>query len=445
MARPIEVVKDINESNDLWKIVVRFKHLWTVTSASKKEHIEMILVDSELDTIQVIVPPFLVSKFKEQLAVGCSYKAELLDIPMNYLNILHLDAIVEGKFQSNILVDILGGVTEISQTQINADNKKSKVVFSITDNSRSEVQCTLWEAQGGFPLNISNAWNDTKLLINDVTLDVVIKLRDSLQSEFPLLSSSSLQVDTTQNSYYSDVDKFVWKTEILSLAEITTLQHETTCVTVATLEKFEAGQSGWYYDGCVGCTKSVSLQDGKLVCYSKHISPAPIPRYKLEVLAADGKYKAKFIFWNEDCVKLIGKSVLQMKNELIEADEDDPLEFPYALDAILKQELAIRAVFQPNKGRLSVISFKIDEDFRKRVRGSFNSEEPTSKLLPTEPSSQDESISFTEPLSAGADYGPAVGNSTLTPSKRTLPDAIEDIESVQLSVTKSIKDIKKEK
>ncbi|CAI8589607.1 unnamed protein product [Vicia faba] len=457
MARPIEVVKDINESNDLWKIAVRCKHLWTMTSASKKEHIKMILVDFKvfyrsdryefvfvilvlvklneyvrllyLYTIQVIVPPFLVSKFKEQLAVGCSYvmqnfkvsnndfsfkssnhsfklvfcgstsvkKAELLDIPMNYLNILHLDAIVEGKFQSNILVDILGGATEISQ--INVDNKKSKVVFSITDN-RFEVQygsiivllinASIKEAQGGFPLNIYNAWNGTKLLINDVTLDVVIKLRDSMQSELPLLSSS----------------------KILSLAEITTLQHETTCVIVATLEKFEAGQSGWYYDGCVGCTKSVSLQDGKLVCYSKHISPASVLRYKLEVLVVEDKYKAKFIFWDGDCVKLIGKSALQMKNELIEVGEDDhPLEFPYALDAILKQELAIREIFV-------------------RVKGSFSSEEPTSKLIPTDPSSQDESIFFTEPLSAGADYDPAIGNSTLTPSKRTLPDPVEDIESV---------------
>ena len=89
--------------------------------------------------IQVIVPPFLVSKFKEHLAAGCSYimhnfkvsnndfsfkssthsfklvfsgstsvkKTELPDIPMNYLNILHLDAIVEGKFQSNVLVGML--------------------------------------------------------------------------------------------------------------------------------------------------------------------------------------------------------------------------------------------------------------------------------------------------------------------------------------------------
>ena len=48
MARPIEVVKDINDSKDLWKIAVRCKHLWTITSASNKEHIEMILVDSKV-------------------------------------------------------------------------------------------------------------------------------------------------------------------------------------------------------------------------------------------------------------------------------------------------------------------------------------------------------------------------------------------------------------
>ncbi|XP_058764466.1 uncharacterized protein LOC131637918 [Vicia villosa] len=139
MARPIEAVRDINESKDLWKIAVRCKHIWSVTSASKKEHIEMILVDSKGDMIQVIVPPFLVSKYKDELAAGCAYimqnfkvsnndfsfkstnhsfklifcgstsvkKAELPDISVSYLNILGLDAIVEGKFQSNVLVGML--------------------------------------------------------------------------------------------------------------------------------------------------------------------------------------------------------------------------------------------------------------------------------------------------------------------------------------------------
>lgn len=41
-------------------------------------------------------------------------------------------------------------------------------------------------------------------------------------------------------------------------------------------------------------------------------------RYKLEILGIDGKFKARFVFWDSDCVKLIGKSALQMKTELIE-------------------------------------------------------------------------------------------------------------------------------
>lgn len=48
MARPIESVMDINDSKDLWKIVVRCRHLWTVRSSSNKEHLELILVDSKV-------------------------------------------------------------------------------------------------------------------------------------------------------------------------------------------------------------------------------------------------------------------------------------------------------------------------------------------------------------------------------------------------------------
>ena len=46
-----------------------------------------------------------------------------------------------------------------------------------------------------------------------------------MKSELSLLSSSNVQVDASQNSHYSEFDKFVWKAEILSLAEITSLQH----------------------------------------------------------------------------------------------------------------------------------------------------------------------------------------------------------------------------
>ncbi|XP_058779353.1 uncharacterized protein LOC131653275 [Vicia villosa] len=228
----------------------------------------------------------------------------------------------------------------------------------------------------------------------------------------------------------------------MSLSEIIILQHEATCVTVATLDKFDAGQMGWYYDGCVECTRSVTAKDGKLKCFKEHISPEPVPqytlypfsisnRYKLDITAVDGSSKAKFVFWDTDCVKLIGKSALQMKMDLTQSGDYDPLEFPYELDSILKNELAIRVVYQPKNGRLSVIGFKTDEY--------------TSKIQAPEPLSQDDMKSISEPVSASAENDLTIANLGLTPCKRLKNDAVEDNDSVQQSSTKMAKDIKKEK
>ncbi|XP_058725489.1 uncharacterized protein LOC131596764 [Vicia villosa] len=480
MARPIDSVKDIHESKDLWKIAVSCKHIWSVTSSSNKEHIEMILVDSKVrDMIQAIVPTYLVSKFKSELAAGSSYimqnfkvlkndfsfkstnhsyklvlcgstsvkKTDLPDIPAYYLNLLGLDAIVEGMFQSNVLVDILGGITEFSQSQINGDNN-NKVVFTIVDTTYAKFHSNLLynvrfgvnvrynfmnhknnkedsnivivlinarvkEAQGGFPVSVSNTWNRTKLLINDLHFDEVKKLKESLGNDLALLSMSSLQVEATQNSYYSDFDKFLWKAEIMSLSKIANLQHETTCVIVATLDKFEAGQMGWFYDGCVECTRSVALKDGKLQCYEKHLSSEPVPRYKLEVLAVDGNSKAKFIFWDTDCVKLIGMSALQMKMDLIEVGNVIYSDVMY-------------------------VCLKNDEDYRKKIKDSFKGDEHTSKLETPDPLSQDDISVVLNPY-------PSSGNSGLTPSKRYLTDVVEGVDSVQQSSTKLTKDVKKEK
>ncbi|XP_058741079.1 uncharacterized protein LOC131613425 [Vicia villosa] len=358
MSRPIESLKEINDSKDLWKIAVRCKHLWSVISSSNKEHMEMVLVDSKRDMIQAVVPAYLLSKFKSEIETGNSYimqnfkvgkndfafkstnhtynlvfcgstsvkKADFPDIPHNYLNIIGLNSIVEGRFQSNVLVDLIGGIPDISQTQVNGDNSKKRIQAS--DIVIVLINARVKEAQGGFPVSVSNTWNRTKLLINDLAI-----------------------------------------------------KEETTRVTVSTLDKFDAGQMGWYYDGCVECTRSVTAKDGKLKCFKEHISPEPVPRYKLDITAVDGSSKS---------------------------GDYDPLEFPYELDSILKNELI-------------------------------------SKLQAPEPLSQDDMNSISEQVSASAENDLTIENSGLTPCKRLINDAVEDNDSVQQSSTKMAKDIKKEK
>jgi hypothetical protein len=51
---------------------------------------------------------------------------------------------------------------------------------------------------------------------------------------------------------------------------------------------------------------------------------------------------------------------------------------------------------------------------------------------------------FQEPLSVSADFDPNAANSVMTPCKRINPEASEDVESVQLSSTKTMKPVKKE-
>ncbi|KAI5395846.1 hypothetical protein KIW84_062146 [Lathyrus oleraceus] len=161
--------------------------------------------------------------------------------------------------------------------------------------------------------------------------------------------------------------------------------------------------------------------------------------YKLEVHIVDGKHIAKFIFWDSDCAKLIGKSVINLKTELVKAGEDDPLEFPYPLDSILNKELAIRVVYQPNKcGRLSVVGFRNGEKSTKELRDQFPTKEHTSKLNPDESSTHDDDAVDSESMFACANLG-------LTPLKRSADESLYDGENVQLSYTKLLKDVKKEK
>jgi hypothetical protein len=48
MARPFEMIKDINDSKSVWKLAVLVRDLWTVSNSNKRQHIEMVIVDKQV-------------------------------------------------------------------------------------------------------------------------------------------------------------------------------------------------------------------------------------------------------------------------------------------------------------------------------------------------------------------------------------------------------------
>lgn len=55
MERPLEFIGDITDNKDLWKLAVKIKEKWSVVKDGK-EHLEMFIVDSKGNDIQVIIP-----------------------------------------------------------------------------------------------------------------------------------------------------------------------------------------------------------------------------------------------------------------------------------------------------------------------------------------------------------------------------------------------------
>lgn len=108
-------------------------------------------------------------------------------------------------------------------------------------------------------MNVSNTCNNTKLTINDVNVHEIKKLKErwshfrifiilyvilmlnldfcmtfvsvfinpNIQGEIPLLFASNMQLDMTQNSQYSEIDKFLWKAKILE--KLNNLQNVSVC------------------------------------------------------------------------------------------------------------------------------------------------------------------------------------------------------------------------
>ncbi|CAI8607038.1 unnamed protein product [Vicia faba] len=128
MARPFEMISDINDRNELWEIAVKKHHKWMVTTAPK-EHFEMV-VPSDL-MFKPTNHKFLL-KFTSGTTIGDIGKHDITD---KLSSLTPFVDIILGKWQRNILCDVIGVIDDVGYTQLHAGGK----------NLRSTWCCTVWE------------------------------------------------------------------------------------------------------------------------------------------------------------------------------------------------------------------------------------------------------------------------------------------------------------
>ncbi|KAI5384423.1 hypothetical protein KIW84_071438 [Lathyrus oleraceus] len=165
MSRKVDSVKDINDSKETWRLAVRIMDVWSVVNNKGIEHLEMIVMDSLGDRIQVLIRHDHLLKWKEVIKEnmtciinngsvynndfqwkvcdhskkfvflgGTIMKAiELQNIPPKGYFFKDFGEILQGKCKTDRLEDIIGAVSEINHIQSNTPGKKVVVSVVLKD------------------------------------------------------------------------------------------------------------------------------------------------------------------------------------------------------------------------------------------------------------------------------------------------------------------------
>ncbi|KAI5417939.1 hypothetical protein KIW84_042535 [Lathyrus oleraceus] len=320
MSRKVDSVKDINDSKETWRLDVRIMDVWSVVNNKGIEHLEMIIMDSLGDRIQVLIRHDHLLKWKEVIKEnmtciinngsvynndfqwkvcdhskkivflgGTTMKAiELQNIPSKGYFFKDFGEILQGKCKTDRLEDIIGAVSEINHIQSNTPGKKVVVSVVLKDLKGNCINCNLWEIYGSKflayyndPKNngaivillthamvkdgeVSNAWSGSKLLINEdipEIQDFMSKLPTNEQKEKPTQSAKSL--------------------------------------------------SNW-------CSSKAPNPEKAYECSCGQKVEQPIPRYKIEIYVSNGESKYRFVFWDSECATILGMTAEFMHNTMVE-------------------------------------------------------------------------------------------------------------------------------
>ncbi|KAI5443167.1 hypothetical protein KIW84_011999 [Lathyrus oleraceus] len=324
--------------------------VWSVVNNKGIEHLEMIVMDSLGDRIQVLIRYDHLLKWKEV-------------IKENMTCIINNGNVYNNDFQWKV-----------------CDHSKKIVFLGGTTMKAIELQNI--PPKGYFFKDfVSNAWSGSKLLINEdipEIQDFMSKLPTNEQKEKPTQFAKSLS-NWSGGSQYSPVERFVHNAKCMSLSQFCKIKHETLCVTVATTLKFAVSKYGWFYYGCTRCSSKAPNPEKTYECSCGQKVEQPIPRYKIEIYVSNGESKYRFVFWNSECAAILRMTAEFMHNSMVENGEDDPMVYPDELEMLLNKKMAFRVKVQPTFSQAYVWKLCDDEAFAKEIDNDYIVEDNQSK------------------------------------------------------------------
>ncbi|XP_058733985.1 uncharacterized protein LOC131605671 [Vicia villosa] len=202
MARPLAKICDINDSKELWKVSGGDIHV-VVPAPHVSLFSEKMVLDHSYTVsnfkVQANVAAFRPSshKFMLKFTAGTTVTDDNnAEIPPKPLVFTKFTDIINGNFNKDMLIDVIGMVESIGYSQTTSGARKQQINMMLRDGGETTINCTLWESyaeqfmkfkqereddsgpifvmiqyakvkeQGKFPLSVTNTFNVTVLGLN---------------------------------------------------------------------------------------------------------------------------------------------------------------------------------------------------------------------------------------------------------------------------------------
>ncbi|KAL5166857.1 Replication protein A DNA-binding subunit B [Glycine soja] len=513
MARVADKIKLIDGSREALKLSVRITDLWFIGIPEKFEQAEMVVVDSDGDEIHVVCKQDQLKSRKADLKENLTYvmhnfkvikkdgkfrvcdhgyklcftgvtvvrQCDMERLPFRKFRFVDFSSVIAGHFQIGLLVDVIGVVDEVVFRYVSSKN--ARVVLKLMDLSGQVLSCTLWEnyclqflsylndiederpivillthvrikeAQGLYPPSVSNSFKASKLVINDLVLEIqefresLLDLGIEVRSVLAPIGQGSSQI--LGSFQLSSKDAFLSKTEVKNISQINVsseviksnvsfFKQEIVCVIVAKITTIVMDNYSWCYLTCGQCYKKANIEIVSFTC-----------SYRVEVMVNHKGEQTKFLIWDRECAQLIGQSADEVNRLKIEDGDVDLNASPQALDRLLGCFLAFKVKVQPRFRNFVVLKYSDESDLINVVLDMIPDSEPCCKIEnsilestdPTKLESQSVSITVdhdrsmldsSEPtklesqsVSVTGDHYPLL-RIPLTPTKHVSSDELDD-------------------
>ncbi|KAG4990878.1 hypothetical protein JHK87_024335 [Glycine soja] len=373
MAHVADKIKLIDGSREALKLSIRITDLWFIGIPGKTEQAEMVVVDSDGDEIHVV----------------CK-QCDMEQLPFRKFRFVAFSSVIAGDFKIRLLV-------------------------------------------GSYPASVSNSFKASKLMINDLVLEIqefresLLDLGIEVRSIFAPIGQGSSQV--SGSSQLSSKDVFLSKTEVKNISEINASSEEFVCVTVAKITTIVMNNYSWCYPACGQCYKKVDMQSVSFTCPCGKENNQHVLRYRVEVMVSHKGEQTKFLIWDCECAQLIGQSADEVNMLKIEDGDVDLNASPQALDRLLGCFLAFKVKVQPRFRNSVVLKYSDEPELINVMLDmipdseqslSITADHDRSMLGSSEPTEfESQSVSVT------GDHDPLL-RIPLTPTKRVSSDELDN-------------------